>query len=408
MAPLLNQSEIQEITRLLEHGKALPEKYRDVLFVDQQPHSQDSTPADPGPTALTERPNKPPLAQFSETDSTAAFARFLLDDPRIQEVIKKYVVMVVPIIRNKHNRNPFGALADKCTNEIADMASQILHQPGNEKYMLRWQNKTKLLAFSENPKSELFHAIRQMLYQRESEMIRDREAKEARDKVEEKIKENEAVEGLLARYADLVNTFLAIAERKVSVLDEYGDERMFLLPNLVDDCVAKIAGREGKSEIHIRAELKKGGIHLHRGHKELLRIREILPATFAKYHAEQKDKKKTIEELASLSGAEFETAVGRVLLEYGWHASATAATGDQGADIIACKGDRRVIIQAKRYSGAVGNNAVQEVVGAILFYGGTEGCVVTNSTFTPAARALAQKNNIRLFDGSRFGELGEL
>jgi restriction system protein len=80
----------------------------------------------------------------------------------------------------------------------------------------------------------------------------------------------------------------------------------------------------------------------------------------------------------------------------------------QGADIIASKGERRVIIQAKRYSGAVGNKAVQEVVGAILFYGGTEGCVVTNSTFTPAARALAQKNNIRLIDGSRFGEVGEL
>jgi restriction system protein len=56
----------------------------------------------------------------------------------------------------------------------------------------------------------------------------------------------------------------------------------------------------------------------------------------------------------------------------------------------------------------VGNKAVQEVVGAIPFYGGTEGCVVTNSTFTPAARALAQKNNIRLIDGSRFEGIAEL
>jgi restriction system protein len=134
----------------------------------------------------------------------------------------------------------------------------------------------------------------------------------------------------------------------------------------------------------------------------------MLPAVFAKYHEEQKGKKKTTEEMASLSGVDFETAVGRILLEHGWHVSATAATGDQGADIIASKGERRVIIQAKRYSGAVGNKAVQEVVGAILFYGGTEGCVVTNSTFTPAACALAQKNNIRLIDGSRFGEIGEL
>jgi restriction system protein len=134
----------------------------------------------------------------------------------------------------------------------------------------------------------------------------------------------------------------------------------------------------------------------------------MLPAVFAKYHEEQKGKKKTTEEMASLSGVDFETAVGRILLEHGWHVSATAATGDQGADIIATKGERRVIIQAKRYSGAVGNKAVQEVVGAIPFYGGTEGCVVTNSTFTPAASALAQKNNIRLIDGSRFEEIAEL
>jgi hypothetical protein len=105
-------------------------------------------------------------------------------------VIKKYVVMVVPIIRNRHTGNPVGALADKCTNEIAEIAPQILQQPENDQYLLRWQNKTKLLAFSENPKSELFQAIRRILYQRESEMIRGREAKEARDKVEEKVKEN--------------------------------------------------------------------------------------------------------------------------------------------------------------------------------------------------------------------------
>src|ERR1035438_5182264 len=332
MAPILSQSEIQEITRLLEQGTALPEKYRDVLFVDQKLHSEDSTAGNPELAALAERPVEPPKPQSNETNSTASFVKFLLDNPRIQEVIKKHLGMVVPVVRNKYTRNPLGGLADECTNEIAEIAPQILQQPGNEQYLLKWQNTTKQLAFSENPKSEVFHTVRRMLYQRESEMIRDRKAKEARDKIEEKVKENESIEGLLAKYADIVDTFLAIAERKVSVFDEYGDERMYLLPNLVDDCVAKIAGREGKSEIHIRTELKKGGIYLQKRHKELLRIRERLPALFAKYHEEQKGRKKTTEEMASLSGIDFETAVGRVLLEHGWHVSATAATGDQGAD----------------------------------------------------------------------------
>lgn len=47
-------------------------------------------------------------------------------------------------------------------------------------------------------------------------------------------------------------------------------------------------------------------------------------------------------------------------------------------------------------------------VGAVNFYSGTEGCVVTNSTFTASARVLAQKNNIRLIDGAHLEELKAL
>jgi hypothetical protein len=43
MATCLSQSEIQEITRLLEQGKALPEKYRDILFDDRQLPSENFT-----------------------------------------------------------------------------------------------------------------------------------------------------------------------------------------------------------------------------------------------------------------------------------------------------------------------------------------------------------------------------
>ena len=60
---------------------------------------------------------------------------------------------------------------------------------------------------------------------------------------------------------------------------------------------------------------------------------------------------------------------------------------------------RRLIIQAKRYSGSVGNKAVREVIGAVYFYQGHQGCVITNSFFTASARALAQRNNIILIDG---------
>jgi HJR/Mrr/RecB family endonuclease len=395
MATRLSPLEIEEIKWLLEQGKALPEKYREILFTDQLP-VKDST--------SEERTIEPPLAQANEEASSTAFSltsfgKFILDDPRVQQTVGKYIDMVVSKMTDELKH-----IEAKCTDEIIEMVPQILLQSGNDEYLVRWQNETLI----QDSRRQLRRVIHERLIQRRSELTKEGEAKEREQRVKELTEEREEIQRLLAKYADLVNTFLAIAERKVSVLDEYGDERMHLLGKEVHDCVAKIAGREGLNEMYIKRELKQRGIWSHKVPKQFREIGKMLPVIFAKYHEEQKGKKKTIEEMASLSGVDFETAVGRILLEHGWQVTATPPTGDQGADIIASKEERRVIIQAKRYSGAVGNKAVQEVVGAILFYGGTEGCVVTNSTFTPAARALAQKNNIRLIDGPRFQEIAEL
>jgi HJR/Mrr/RecB family endonuclease len=78
----------------------------------------------------------------------------------------------------------------------------------------------------------------------------------------------------------------------------------------------------------------------------------------------------------------------------------TPATGDQGADLIAKNNRRTIVIQAKGHAAPVGNSAVQEAVAAISVYNADEGWVVTNSTFTRSARALAHANSIRLIDGN--------
>ncbi len=77
----------------------------------------------------------------------------------------------------------------------------------------------------------------------------------------------------------------------------------------------------------------------------------------------------------------------------------TPSVGDQGADLIACKDNKTVIIQAKRYKGTVGNKAVQEVISALTYFAGDEAWVITNSSFTPSAKALARKANVRLIEG---------
>ena len=77
----------------------------------------------------------------------------------------------------------------------------------------------------------------------------------------------------------------------------------------------------------------------------------------------------------------------------------TKASGDQGVDVLATKGDERIAIQAKCYmNGVIGNHAVMEVVGGKKYYDATRCMVITNRTFTKSARELADKNNVTLWD----------
>ncbi len=211
---------------------------------------------------------------------------------------------------------------------------------------------------------------------------------------------------ILDRHSDIVHKFLEIAERKVSVLDDYGDERMHLLGKELAECLRRLATREGARVNLVSLYVLRDSVPLAYAPWKwvLLRLREL----FTEYHELQKNKVRTINEINLLSGAEFETYVARMLQRCGWDVSGTPTTGDQGADLIASKGNRKIAIQIKRYTSSVGNSAVQEVVGAVRFYGTNEGCVITNSSFTPSARSLAQKNDIRLIEGSNLDKLETL
>ena len=56
------------------------------------------------------------------------------------------------------------------------------------------------------------------------------------------------------------------------------------------------------------------------------------------------------------------------------------------------------MIQAKNYSGVVGNSAVQQAISAKTFYGCDEAMVVTNSYFSKSAKELALSAGVRLVD----------
>lgn len=111
---------------------------------------------------------------------------------------------------------------------------------------------------------------------------------------------------------------------------------------------------------------------------------------------EQTKRVGAIEYRDDLSPKEFEVFCAETLNRQGWTARATGQAGDQGADVLAEKSGRRVVIQCKKYTCSVGNGAVQEAHAAKAHYAAQIAVVVTNSTFTPSAKALAQSTAVLL------------
>lgn len=100
-------------------------------------------------------------------------------------------------------------------------------------------------------------------------------------------------------------------------------------------------------------------------------------------------------------GYEYEYQCAKMLKRKGFSkVRVTRASGDQGIDILASKEGKTYGIQCKYYSRPVGNKAVQEAFAGAKFYDCDVAAVLTNSTFTPSARSLAQKTGVILWEGN--------
>lgn len=111
------------------------------------------------------------------------------------------------------------------------------------------------------------------------------------------------------------------------------------------------------------------------------------------------------QEISTMDGFEFEKYVTNLYRKMGYRAYTTQASGDFGADVIAVKGKEKLCIQCKRYKGAVGIEAVQQALASIHYYKGTRAVVVTNSTYTEAAKIMAKKSGTQLVDGYKLNGL---
>ena len=106
-------------------------------------------------------------------------------------------------------------------------------------------------------------------------------------------------DALLAKHRGLTDKFLEIAERKVGVVDDYGDENWEALEKEVDRCVLKIAKIEGDErvrdvegewmfEMYELPQVDSTGVHY--GWLKYERLQRNLKEAFHVYHAKCKAK----------------------------------------------------------------------------------------------------------------------
>ena len=112
-----------------------------------------------------------------------------------------------------------------------------------------------------------------------------------------------------------------------------------------------------------------------------------------------------IAEIDRMDGQRFEVFLQEFLRRKGFRVRLTPVTADYGADLVLEKNGVRLVVQAKRWQGTVGIEAVQQVIGAIKHYQAQKGLVITNSYFSDNAKKLALSNQVLLWDRDKLIEL---
>jgi restriction endonuclease Mrr len=150
---------------------------------------------------------------------------------------------------------------------------------------------------------------------------------------------------------------------------------------------------EGRETIKRQQEKDE---QLRREAEELAALRK-----WTQYH-----QSKTMDEISKMGGREFEEFLAHLFFRMGYTDISLTPPNDQGGDLLCrCPNGALIVVQAKRWRGSVGNDAVQELLGAMRHYDRLQGMVVTNSRFTDSARTLAKKDSdVKLCDGLRLAE----
>ena len=128
--------------------------------------------------------------------------------------------------------------------------------------------------------------------------------------------------------------------------------------------------------------------------------------TFINHNKEVERRYKGIQiaNIDSMTGIEFEQYLQRILANQGYSVNVTQASGDLGVDLIASRNSDKIAIQAKRYSTNVSRRAISDAVAGMYHYGCNKAMVITNSYFSPGAKALAESTDCILINRDTLAE----
>lgn len=107
-----------------------------------------------------------------------------------------------------------------------------------------------------------------------------------------------------------------------------------------------------------------------------------------------------------LSPSDFEALVTNLMSRKFDAARTTKKSGDFGADVIATKGNKKIVVEVKRYKKGnnVGNSYVNNLIAAKDYYDADACIFVTTSDFTRAARTIAKRSGVELWNWNRLTE----
>ena len=219
-------------------------------------------------------------------------------------------------------------------------------------------------------------------------------------------------------------------DRHLSILSQFEED----LEKFLHKAPVRLARHEGEYSWKFREELDKEVVDLLEGILAgrsvatcslgfLTRCSDAFPSTYSlefmkaevthRFYERRSGPKPgfllTLDFARSLSGEGFEQWLEQLLRDGGIPSiTLTQASHDQGADLIVETNKHKIVIQAKQYRQTVGNEAVQQALGARDFYGASQAWVVTTASFTKDAIDLAFRAGVVLVDGSRLLNLADL